>query len=138
MRETINGITFSSDFDSGNCDRVEAVSPKHYNLWVTPDCAGTPHETTYRTWFYFSVTGAQGTITLTVKNLNKQLGLFRNGHRPVVKVSPSRPQWEHLRQDCAYQVRGIDLAASNVFVSSPSCGSGGRGGGICHYLQPRI
>ena len=53
-----NGKSFA--LLSGNLDRVEECkSPnagtREFNLWTSPDCAGTEFENCNRTWFYFSV-----------------------------------------------------------------------------------
>ena len=82
-------VTFSSQFDSGNMGRVERAAPDVYYVWTAPDCADTEAEVTCRSWFYFQVTAPVGkTLTFTVKNLNLQGKLFREGMKPVVKASP--------------------------------------------------
>lgn len=82
-------VTFSSQFDSGNMGKVERAAPDVYYVWTAPDCADTEAEVTCRSWFYFQVTAPVGkTLSFTVKNLNLQGKLFREGMRPVVKASP--------------------------------------------------
>lgn len=41
----------------GRVDKIEPSSSKHaeFAITVAPDCMGTPHENTNRTWFYFGV-----------------------------------------------------------------------------------
>ncbi len=78
ITRTYGEITFNSKFDSGinvsviknnlnnyhivgNLDRVELCpfeSPDitSFNLWTSPDCAGTCYENSNKSWFYFSVT----------------------------------------------------------------------------------
>lgn len=42
------GLTFSSDFDSGNASRVEQVDDHEFALWTTADCEGTEFEKQFR------------------------------------------------------------------------------------------
>ena len=53
-----NGKSFA--LLSGNLDRVEErkttdADIREFDLWTSPDCAGTEFENCNRTWFYFSV-----------------------------------------------------------------------------------
>lgn len=80
-------IRFSSQFDSGNLGKVEAVSDDTFFLWTAPDCANTASETKCRTWFYFKVEVQRPRqTTLVIKDLNNQSKLFREGLRPVFKT----------------------------------------------------
>jgi cytosolic carboxypeptidase protein 5 len=81
--EEVGGLHFCSRFDSGNLARVERSETGEYLLWTAPDCAGTPHEQSYTTWFYFSVRGARkGQIaSFTVMNSNNQRNLYNNDMR---------------------------------------------------------
>ena len=71
------------------------------------DCEGSPYETSYRTWFHFSVSGASrgSVLTLHVRNMNKQAHLYRFGYKPVVKAVPSKPTWEHISGSVEYEVQ---------------------------------
>ena len=112
MKKTLNGFTFSSQFDSGNLDRVEAAGKNaagdtttttpgaefEFNCYTTADCAGTRFATTSRSWFHFCVTGgvAGQILTINIFNMNKQSRLYSQGLQPVVRVengSPSQLQW---------------------------------------------
>ena len=106
MDRTIDGITISSSFDSGNlaavlsvrarargfagalptlaggaarpsCAAAAQTAPLEFSLWIRADCAETVYETSYRTWFYFSVTGVPSGATLSFRivNMSKQHGL---------------------------------------------------------------
>ena len=103
-----SSIVFSSAFDSGNCARVEALSPTEFCVWTRPDCAGTPYESNCRTWFHFFVTGVPRgtTLTIVVMNMNKQKGLYKNDYRPVVRTLPSQPEWRRTEQPVAYSAIG--------------------------------
>ena len=54
--------------------RVEPADDGEFNLYTSPDCAGTPFEKGYRTWFCFSVKGvAKGrTLAFNMYNMNSQ------------------------------------------------------------------
>eukprot|EP00357_Protocruzia_adherens_P000565 CAMPEP_0115022640 /NCGR_PEP_ID=MMETSP0216-20121206/31702_1 /TAXON_ID=223996 /ORGANISM="Protocruzia adherens, Strain Boccale" /LENGTH=1017 /DNA_ID=CAMNT_0002395425 /DNA_START=142 /DNA_END=3195 /DNA_ORIENTATION=- len=97
-RVTVDGYEFRSDFDSGNCARVDRLGANSYGIWTAPDCVGTPNETPCRTWFYFSVNSvSQGeTLTFCVKNINNQSKMLRDGLRPVYRSSPSMSDFERL------------------------------------------
>lgn len=96
-------ITFSSDFDSGNLIKVERISQTHFALWVGPDCVNTQSEKSFRTWFYFSVC-TTGVKTFTIKNLNLQGKLFRDGMKPLYKT-PTQ-DWKRLESSLNYDVKG--------------------------------
>ena len=50
----LNHLTFSSRICSGNMAKAEIDEDEEgeYNVWTTPDCAGSPHATTCRSWFW--------------------------------------------------------------------------------------
>ena len=91
----IAGLTFDSQLEGGNCARVE-LSPDgsgdKFSIWLAADCEGTPHATRHRAWFLFSVAG--GTpgreITITVENMSKMAGLYRDGMCPVYRIGDGR------------------------------------------------
>jgi hypothetical protein len=66
--ELAPGLVLTSAFDSGNCARAELAAAgsgaraasDHIRVWTTPDAAGTPHETAFRSWFHFRVTADPG------------------------------------------------------------------------------
>jgi hypothetical protein len=94
----VDQVIFTSHFDSGNMGRVERAAPDVYYIWTAPDCANTEAEVTCRSWFYFQVTAPVGkTLTLTIKNLNLQGKLFREGMKPVVQSAPDS-NW--VRMSC--------------------------------------
>lgn len=107
MKCNIAGITFSSDFDSGNCDRVKQVDDWHFAVYTRNDCKGSPFANSYSTWFYFSMTGVPPgqNVRLTVRNMNVQKRLYGSfGMRPVVRSVPSRPQWERSKTRCTFSI----------------------------------
>eukprot|EP00941_MAST-03F_sp_MAST-3F-sp1_P000293 g293.t1 len=101
-----DGLIFSSNFCSGNmarCDRVVETDGScawRWGIWTAPDCVGTEFETTYRTWFYFSVSGAQSgqVLRFCIMNMNNQVKLYKNGYRPITRSLPSNPIWRRIEK----------------------------------------
>ena len=93
------GLLWDSDFDGGNAMSVEQKSEDHFILHTSADCEGTPEQAGGRTWFGFSVRGAERgrVLTLEVRNMNCQGKLFRWDMRPVWRCLPSKPAWERVR-----------------------------------------
>ncbi|KAH9140031.1 hypothetical protein AeRB84_015708 [Aphanomyces euteiches] len=110
----VDGLTFSSNFDSGNLlsvDRGRALDAGRCEYVVTaaPDASkpDTPPEAqiTPTTWFHFSISGAVAgqEIALQIVNLIKHTALYDQDTRPVVRSLPSQKKWERLRQGVTYQ-----------------------------------
>ncbi len=74
-------LVFDSNFESGNLDRVSIASLNEYNLFLNPDTNTKGHSQ----WFYFAVTNTEKgrTVTFSVLNCTKPVGLFEDGMRPV-------------------------------------------------------
>ena len=85
-------LTFSSEFDSGNLRKAKYDEhAAEYLCYQTRDAQDTAHEAPYTTWFHFSVSGAKAgeTVKFCIKNMNKQMRLYKQGYRPVYKVVPN-------------------------------------------------
>lgn len=85
-------LTFSSEFDSGNLKKAKYdEQAAEYLCYQTRDAQDTAHEAPYTTWFHFSVSGAKAgeTVKFCIKNMNKQMRLYKQGYRPVYKVVPN-------------------------------------------------
>lgn len=114
-------IEFCSDFDSGNLFKVEKTGDRSFELWVGPDCCSTLCEKSLRTWFYFKVS-ATGEYTFTLKNLNLQGKLFRDGMKPFIKT-PTK-SWERLETLISCTVKGdigtnFEICFTYNFIDSP-------------------
>ncbi len=85
---------------------VAQAGPLEYSLWIRPDCAETPYETNYRTWFYFSVSGVPSgsTLSFRIMNMNKQHGLYAQDYRPITRALPGAPRWERTPSGVHYEV----------------------------------
>ena len=91
-----------------------ARPPPLFSLWSRADCEGTAHATRSRSWFAFSVRGANSGRTLQFEVfMSNQEKLYRHDFRPVYRSLPSQPEWQPLKQ-------------SVQFLSTPSSEGGGR------------
>lgn len=91
-----------------------------FNVWTSPDAAGTENENGNRTWFYFSVKGnlCYKTVKFNIMNMNKQSKLYSQGMSPVYRVVPSKNvKWLRVREKPTYQV---SLKCINIHVSTDS------------------
>lgn len=88
--------------------RARQVGKGKFHVWTQPDCAGEEWETSYTTWFYFSVQGAAAdeVLTFTIANMNKQTGLYAHDMRPVTRAVPSRPKWQRVAFPTEHGVSG--------------------------------
>ena len=103
-------LIITSDFDSGNIDRVEKVGSSEsleFNLWTALDCAGTEFENPNSSWFYFKVLTPANhggkTCSFNIMNMNRQWRLYQQGLTPIVKVG--KGNWERMTVKPTFEVR---------------------------------
>ena len=91
---SLGGLTFSSEFDSGNLARVEQRGDSEFALWTSGDTDGARG-----TWFAFAVRGAtRGRVLhFLIHNLTLHK-LWRHNMKPVWRALPSKPGWSRVRQ----------------------------------------
>ena len=114
---TFGDIVISSDFDSGNLASAEEFEDNWFHLWTGPDGLGTGGENSCRTWFYFKVLTSSSVLKFTIKNLNLQGKLFRDGMKPVFKTSAT--DWERVPSELhTTQVNGnFELTFEHHFTA---------------------
>lgn len=113
------GLEISSDFDSGNLAKAEMFEENWYHLWTGPDGLGTGGENSCRTWFHFKVSTSSGSLLkFTIKNLNLQGKLFRDGMKPVFKSGQSA--WERIPSEVStFQNNGnFEVTFDYTFTNS--------------------
>jgi hypothetical protein len=128
----LNHLTFSSRLCSGNMARAEIDEDEEgeYNVWTTPDCEGSPHATTCRSWFNFVVRGGRvgETIGITIQNSNVQNKLYKRGYKPVWRGAETSPKWKPIPrkvstsiEDGDYQIRWEHTFAAAEEVQFAFC-----------------
>lgn len=60
----------------------------------------------FRSWFYFGVRGGVPgkLLKINIMNMNRQGKLYSQGHSPLVKTVPGKPNWERMRDKPTYEV----------------------------------
>jgi hypothetical protein len=105
-------LTFSSQFDSGNmrnCGIGEEEGT--YNLWISGDSLPYDPKGHYKTWFYFSVSGVDigYEMKFSIRNMNNQGRLFKQGLRPVYR-SASNMKWKRVLGKIDYKILPTGLS----------------------------
>lgn len=59
-----------------------------------------------RSWFYFGIRGYTPgkQIKINIMNMNKQGKLYSQGHSPIYRILPQRPNWERIKDRCNFEV----------------------------------
>ncbi|KAH8063491.1 hypothetical protein JL722_2665 [Aureococcus anophagefferens] len=95
-QEKVDGLVFSSNFDSGNLQSAERAKDGAWELTIAKDCEGTEFERRSSTWFYFRVRDEREAELSIAKRdkrgarfrftgMSRQGALYKNGMRPVVR-----------------------------------------------------
>lgn len=120
----LNGLTFFSNFDSGNLASVAKFGQCNYELYVAPD-AYARGQNYYRVWFYFGVRGlSKGqTLRFTLVNLSAVKAFSSSAYRPVYRELPKNSLWQRLPIDCRFEA---GLGNSGRLSWSYSASEGGQ------------
>ncbi|RHZ11892.1 hypothetical protein DYB26_004650 [Aphanomyces astaci] len=105
----VDGLTFSSTFDSGNMLSVDRGRDLdgggcEYVITAAPDAAKPDAQPeaplTSTSWFHFSIAGASAgqVVSLQVVNLIKHSSLYDQDMRPVTRSLPSQKKWERRKK----------------------------------------
>jgi hypothetical protein len=68
----VNGVVFSSNFDSGNLAEVEkcGAKPFEYRIYTCPDNMGSQYQSKHNAWFHFQVSGVPAGSQLRIHIAN--------------------------------------------------------------------
>ena len=90
--QEVGGLLFNGEFDSGNISRVEHRGESSFAVWTRSDCEGTAFQTSFRTWFSFSVQKVlRGQMLhFEVNNMNPQVSLSPTD-RALYPAPPGTP-----------------------------------------------
>lgn len=112
--------------------RTDAPATNDYFLWIAPDCQGTSHENSHRSWFYFSASwvgppempapagrGAKRSTneaaafkcSFTIVNLSAANRIFDYDNRPVYRVDGDS-NWNRLPKPLDIQLVDSDGAVT--------------------------
>ena len=123
--------TFRSTFCSGNLLRVQQVDDylssdlrPRYQLWIAPDCVGSPYQNQYCIWYYFSAECTGETppregqsVTMELMNLNKVAKSFSHDLNPVYRVGETGT-WRRLASSSSFVVDGDCVRVSKVEIGA--------------------
>ncbi|CAG9317263.1 AGBL5_3 [Blepharisma stoltei] len=100
----VDGVTFFSNFDSGNLARAVRTGIGQYEIWIAADAAQRGHNS-YRVWFNFGIRGLRkGTLLkLTIMNMSNIRILASQNYRPVWRAIPEQTQWQRILTECSYE-----------------------------------
>jgi Cytosolic carboxypeptidase N-terminal domain len=102
----VEGLTFRSNFDSGNLMHVKHESGA-FSLLLSRDCEGTAHQRRNSSWFHFAISGARPgqSVTLRISNLTRQVSISQ----------------EQTRHDRACDASSLHLSFQRLVHTAPKC-----------------
>ena len=123
----IEGLEFSSQFESGNLTKVEKISPTHFNLWIGYDYFNEEKNIISKAgWFYFSVQIKEKfmKLTFTIKNitLTQLKDVLKEGFYPHYRKE-GLINWERCTDPCSYVFEAnklIEITFSHLFAEKNS------------------
>jgi hypothetical protein len=96
-----------------------AISPsneRQFDCWISQD--SLPYsQGQFKTWFYFSVSGAEGEFYFSIRNMAFQQQLYKNGLKPVYKAPNQK--WRRCIGPvvCQEQNQAFTVTFSHTFKS---------------------
>lgn len=75
-------LSFDSNFECGNLDRVVMTSPNEYDLYMRPDTNSQGHHQ----WFYFKAVSKRplGQVKFNILNFTKSRSLYEQGMKVCI------------------------------------------------------
>ena len=97
-------VIFDSCFESGNLDKVHAISGTEYDLYMRVDS----NTRGSRQWFYFKVTSKIAkTIKFNVVNFTKKKSLYEQGMKVCIKSEATEGLWVRGGDNIEYKLSKI-------------------------------
>ncbi|RYG40669.1 hypothetical protein EON68_03945, partial [archaeon] len=119
----LDGLTFSSDFDSGRAGGVKRAADGAYEVSIPSDCEELGIRNEYRVWYFFSVGGGVPgeSITLRLTGLHQIAKVYNTDCRPLVRVVKHSATWERLTAPCTFLIKPsleMQITFTYTFVST--------------------
>jgi len=101
-------LWFDSLFECGNLNKVVAISPTEYNLYLNTD-TNSPKQSQ---WFYFAVSNTKQNVTVkfNIVNQTKQPHFYKKGMKPLVF---SKQDYNNIYAAWTYHVENLVIVKSS-------------------------
>ncbi|KAL0212474.1 hypothetical protein RCL1_006100 [Eukaryota sp. TZLM3-RCL] len=111
-----SGITFSSEFDSGNLSSVQQLDTNAFKCDTHPD-VNCPRA---KSFFHFSITGVSSNSNLefTFENNSNHKNLFKHDHRPVFSCSTCQTSFNRIPNKVKYASQSSTFSLTFSFLFS--------------------
>lgn len=102
-------LTFDSNFECGNLNKVFAISSNEYNLYVNSDT----NNISQMNWFYFKVSGTKKNtlVKFHVQNLKRQVYFIQNGMKPLIF---SEKDYIDNNVGWTYKTTDVEISKNNL------------------------